>query len=103
MLVSYTRQRGLVRGVVETFDGKHPCKMCAKAAELRKNEGKGDPLNRPQEKKPIRFAWGEMVNPHHLVVTGDSGIDCLKLPASAKPDTTGRAKDSPVVPPPERV
>lgn len=52
MLVSYTRQGGLVRGVVETFDGKHPCKMCAKAAELRKNEGKGDPMNQPQEKKP---------------------------------------------------
>lgn len=103
MLVSYTRQRGVVRGVVDTFDGKHPCKMCAKAAELRKSEGKGDPVNRPQEKKTVRFAWGEMVNTNHLVVPDDSWTDCLKLPASAKPGTRGRGKDSPVVPPPEQV
>jgi hypothetical protein len=103
MLVSYSQQRGLVRGVVETFDGKHPCKMCAKAAELRKSEGKGDPMNQPREKKPIRFTWGEMVNANHLVVPDNPGIDCLTPLAAATPGTPGRGKDSPVAPPPKEV
>jgi hypothetical protein len=102
MLVSYTQQRGLVRGVVETFDGKHPCKMCAKAEQLRKSEGKGDPMNQPQEKKTIRFTWGEMVNSNDLVVPDDSGIECMISLACAAPPTPGRAKDSPTVPPPRQ-
>lgn len=102
MLVSYTQQRGLVRGVVETFDGKHPCKMCAKAAELRKSEGKSDPLNQPREKKPIRFTWGEMVDTRHLVVPEDSWIDCLAPLSSVTLRTPGRGKDSPLVPPPRQ-
>ena len=101
MLVSYTQQRGLVRGVANTFDGKHPCKMCVKAAELRKSEGRGDPLNPQQEKKPIRCSWGEMVHSNQLVVPDNSGVDCLMPLAVATVRTTGRGKDSPVVPPPE--
>jgi hypothetical protein len=101
MLVSYSREKGLARGVVETFDGKHPCQMCAKAEELRKSEGKGDPQNQPQEKQPIRFTWGEMVNSNHLVIPKDSGIDWLTPTPSTTPLSQGRGKDSPVVPPPE--
>lgn len=103
MLVSYTSERGLVRGVVETFDGKHPCKMCAKAEEFRKNEGKGDPLDRPQQKENIRLMWGEMLDANRLVLPDDCGTDCLTLPASAPHDAPGRGKETPVVPPPERV
>ena len=101
MLVSYSREKGLARGVVETFDGKHPYQMCAKAEELRKSEGKGDPQNQPQEKQPIRFTWGEMVNSNHLVIPKDSGIDWLTPTPSTTPLSQGRGKDSPVVPPPE--
>ena len=38
MLVTYTQERGLKRGVIETFDGKHPCDLCNKAAEMRQQE-----------------------------------------------------------------
>jgi hypothetical protein len=76
--------------------------MCAKAAELRKSEGKGDPMNQPREKKTIRFTWGEMVNANHLVVPDNPGIDCLTPLAAATPRTPGRGKDSPLVPPPRR-
>ena len=103
MLVTYTRQNGLARGVTETFDGRHPCRLCAKAEDLRKSEGKGDPQNSQQEKKSLRFIWGEMVAANRLVVPGDSGRDCLeKTTVAATPRTPGRGKDSPVLPPPER-
>jgi hypothetical protein len=28
MLVAYSQQDGLVRGVTKTFDGQHPCSLC---------------------------------------------------------------------------
>jgi hypothetical protein len=46
MLVSYTQERGLKRGVIETFDGKHPCKLCKKAAEIRQQEQPQDPAEK---------------------------------------------------------
>jgi hypothetical protein len=102
MLVSYTQQRGLLRGVVDTFDGKHPCKMCAQAEAIRKSEGKGDPQHPQSGKKSIRFTWGEMVTANRLVVPEDRGRDCLKPLATASTRTPGRGKDSPVLPPPEQ-
>jgi len=102
MLVSYSREKGLARGVVETFDGKHPCKMCAKAEELRKSEGKGDPQNQPQEKNPRRFTWGEMIMAKWLVVPMDSGTQYLTSFAVEPVRTLGRGKDSPASPPPEQ-
>lgn len=101
MLGRYCSENGLARGVVRTFDGKHPCKMCAKAEELRNSEGKSQPLNQSQEKKPNRFTWGEMVNSNHLVVPKELWIDCLLPLACSRPLTEGCGKDSPVVSPPE--
>lgn len=102
MLFSYTQKNGLARGVVETFDGRHPCKMCVKAEELRKNEDKGDPQNHPQEKQPVRFTWGEMNVASWFVVPIDPGTDCLTLFAINPARMCGRGKDSPVLPPPKR-
>lgn len=102
MLFSYTQERGLARGVMETFDGRHPCKMCDAAEELRQSEGKGDPRNHPQEKQPVRFTWGEMNVPGWFVVPTDPGTDCLTLFAVDPARMSGRGKDSPVLPPPER-
>ena len=102
MLVSYSREKGLARGMVETFDGKHPCKMCAKAEELRKSEGKGDPQNQQQEKNSRRFTWGEMIVAKWLVVPMDSGTQYLASFAVEPVRTSGRGKDSPVLPPPEQ-
>lgn len=102
MLVSYSRKKGLARGVVETFDGKHPCKMCAKAEELRKSEGKGDPQNQPQEKNTRRFTWGEMIAAKCLVVPMDSGTQYLTLFVVEPVRTLGRGKNSPALPPPEQ-
>jgi hypothetical protein len=102
MLVTYTRAGGLVRGVVETFDGRHPCKMCAKAAELRKNEGRPDPKEAPREPQPLRFSWGEMQSCRRLTVPQDRGIDLPPTIAAEPASLPGRHRDVPVVPPPER-
>jgi len=102
MLVSYSREKGLARGVVETFDGKHPCQMCAKAEELRNSEGKGDPRNQPQEKNSRRFTWGEMIVAKWLVVPMDSGTQYLTSFAVEPVRPLGRGKDSPASPPPKQ-
>ena len=101
MLVTYTQERGLKRGVLETFDGKHPCKMCAKAAELRKNEGQGDPRNHQQEKKSLRLSWGEMVPAKWLDVPQDSATDVVTISAAESSGIPGRGKESPTLPPPK--
>jgi hypothetical protein len=102
MLVRYSREKGVVRGVVETFDGKHPCKMCMKAAELRKRGQQPDPQSPQREKIPIRLSWGEMVPASCLIVFSDTvGYDCQPRPATTEVRLSGRDMDSPVVPPPE--
>ena len=101
MLVTYTQERGLKRGVLETFDGKHPCKMCAKAAELRKSEGQGDPRNSPQEKKSLRLSWGEMVPAKWLDVPKDAATDVVTISMSESSGIPGRGKESPTLPPPK--
>ena len=103
MLATYTRDRGLTRGVMETFDGRHPCKMCEKAADLRKQEGKESPGKPQRETKPIHFTWGEMLNNDPPTLPKDPGIDCPTRPLAAVPGVPGSWMESPMVPPPERV
>jgi hypothetical protein len=38
MIVSYSAQSGLLKGVEETFDGEHPCKMCKAIEQAREHE-----------------------------------------------------------------
>ena len=101
MLVTYSQERGLKRGVRETFDGKHPCKMCAKAVELRKSEGQGDPRNLPPEKKSQRLSWGEMVPAKWLDVPQNSATDVVTISAAGTSGIPGRGKESPSLPPPK--
>jgi hypothetical protein len=103
MLVSYTQEKGLARGVADTFDGNHPCGLCAKAQAIRESGKQDDPLNPQQEKKNLRFIWCEMVASIPPGLPNISGRDCPKPSAIAVSRTQGRGKDSPVLPPPERV
>lgn len=101
MLVTYTQERGLKRGVIETFDGKHPCKMCAKAAELRKSEGQGDPQNHQREKKSPLLSWGEMVPAKWLELPKNSSTDVVTAFSLGASGIPGRGKESPTLPPPK--
>lgn len=101
MLASYTREKGVARGVVETFDGEHPCELCHKATELRSREGRNDPKNSPQAAKAARFTWGEMAPAKRLVIPPDFGRELPREQAVQPPARPGRGGDSPAIPPPE--
>lgn len=103
MLVSYTQEKGLARGVVETFDGMHPCGLCEKVEVLRQSGKNDDPLNPPPEKKNLRLSWGEMVAANPFALPNIPGRELPQPPATAASRNEGRGKDSPVLPPPERV
>jgi len=40
MAITYTQSSSLCTGLAETFDGKHPCKLCKMVAEGKKSEKK---------------------------------------------------------------
>lgn len=43
MLASYTAEKGLVKGIEETFDGEHGCSMCKLIEEGQENERRDNP------------------------------------------------------------
>ncbi|MCW1922606.1 hypothetical protein OKA05_08575 [Luteolibacter arcticus] len=44
MLVSYSKEDGLLKGAKETFSGEKPCALCCKIAEAKKSEGQSKEL-----------------------------------------------------------
>ncbi|NJK90732.1 MAG: hypothetical protein HC904_02195 [Blastochloris sp.] len=38
MLVEYTSESGLARGISQTFDGEHPCGMCKEVEKARNDQ-----------------------------------------------------------------
>lgn len=104
MLVTYTQDRGLARGVAETFDGNHPCSMCLKASKLKEDEGGGNPSeNRRDHSKRVCLAWVAVVQPAWLRWRNLSPVDILVAVPLGPLAASGRGRDVPVTPPPERV
>ncbi len=103
MLATYTQERGWTRGVVETFDGNHPCELCVKASEIRENEGGQEPAERPNGKLRFQFSWAEMIPAKPLVLPLVSGREIPMLQSPWIEYLLGRGADAPVSPPPERV
>lgn len=103
MLVAYTSERGLVRGVVETFDGEHPCAMCAQADELRKAEaGRNKPeQNQRDHSLSQMLAWAKMLAPTCLRIRDRIGADYAPEVMAAYRVAHGRSREAPVTPPPE--
>lgn len=102
MLAKYSQERGLKRGVVETFDGNHPCKLCLKASRMREDEGRKDPLERQNEKMRFRFSWAEMMTSTLLKLPPVPERELLSPESGWLNLTNGRGADAPVSPPPER-
>ena len=104
MLVTYTRDRGLARGVVETFDGEHPCAMCLKAAKMKNDEAGGKPLEqRREDAMRLRLKWAEMLPPKWQRLRDPVAVDVLLEKPFGLFATGGRGREAPVPPPPERV
>ncbi|HSP44143.1 MAG TPA: hypothetical protein VLO11_14810 [Luteolibacter sp.] len=100
MLVSYTQERGLKRGVIETFDGNHPCGLCKAAESIREQRDDTEEPAAPQEVRP-NLAWGPMMVPAKTTAPRPT---CRELPP---PHTAwhrhgaGCGAESPDTPPPE--
>lgn len=103
MLATYTQERGLKRGVVETFDGNHPCELCLKASEIRENKSKDQPAEQQNGAMRFRFAWAEMIPAAILILPVISGRELVMLEVPFAGDSRGRAADAPGSPPPEHV
>jgi hypothetical protein len=101
MLVSYTQERGLKRGVMETFDGEHPCGLCKKAAELRQQEQPRDPAEKQMPAQRQRFAWAEMVASELLKMPVIAGHDVSARMTACTARDSGKGADAPDSPPPE--
>lgn len=103
MLMDYTSERGFKRGVIETFDGKHPCKLCAKAKELRDVENGGQPAERRPQERQVRMAWTEMIPVDRIRIPVAVGREIVPLPPTWSRVWRGRGADAPPLPPPEEV
>lgn len=101
MLVSYTQERGLKRGVIETFDGNHPCGLCKKAAELRQQEQPQKPAEKQLPAQRQRLAWAEMVAAELLKMPIIAGHDISVPIIACIARDSGKGADAPGSPPPE--
>lgn len=102
MLIEYTAERGFARGVVETFDGSHPCELCVKAGDLRKGEGKDNPSERVPDHRS-RLAWAEMLPCTGVRLPAAGELNSLGSKPAACIQSRGRGCDAPAAPPPERI
>lgn len=101
MLVSYTQERGLKRGVIETFDGKHPCALCEKAEEIREQEQPQDPDDKRLPEQRVRIAWVEMITAAEpLVMSAAVGREISVALITLAADDSGKGADAPDSPPP---
>ena len=56
MAVTYSVEKGVVKGLSETFDGEHPCAMCKMVNEGVKNEqAPGDSQTPPAKAKELKL------------------------------------------------
>lgn len=103
MLVRYTQQRGLKQGVVETFDGRHPCPMCLKAKKIREEERRKDPMDDGNRKQRQRLAWMEMLAATEVEVPGAPVKEWQVVVPVGNASADGRGAEAPEPPPPERI
>lgn len=101
MLISYSQERGLKRGVLETFDGEHPCELCHQAAKIREHEKTQDSEKKQAPEQRHRFAWAEMMINDRWRMPVMVGYDISVPVIAATDDDTGRGADAPDAPPPK--
>lgn len=101
MLVTYTQERGLQRGVMETFDGEHPCELCHKAVQIHQQEQAPEPGEKPMPQRGPRFAWADMVVSEMLGLPGIAGKEIAVSWTELITRDAGKGTEAPDSPPPE--
>jgi hypothetical protein len=99
MLVSYSKEDGLLKGAKETFSGEKPCALCCKIAEAKKSGGKSNELPVSPTVKLLK----EMLPSSPLALSPPRSTEAPKVvfPGMNLPVETGGC--APPVPPPRNV
>ena len=100
MLTSYTQERGLQRGVAETFDGDHPCELCLKVKAIRQEEQRQETPDKPGDQKRRLMAWAEMLAGKNFTLPPVRGEVELRVGTGHTPTALDRTRDGPRPPPP---
>ena len=99
MLVSYSKEDGLLKGARETFSGEKPCALCCKIAEAKKSDGKSKELPVSPTVKLLK----EMLPSSPLALSSPRSTEAPKVmfPGMGLPVETSAS--APPVPPPRCV
>ena len=93
MAVSYTIKAGsIAEGLSQTFDGKHPCKLCHVVKKGTDSEKK-DPTKQETAKKKIEL----FTNSHALLVIARPSVQ--EQPRAEEPSALVRKTAPPLQPP----
>lgn len=103
MLVSYTRERGLKQGVAETFDGKHPCRLCCMAKRLREEKPREHPGDSDSRERRLRQMWPDMLPVALIGLPRVRAKDLVVETPAGGGVADGRNMDAPEPPPPRPV
>jgi hypothetical protein len=99
MLISYSQENGLKRGVIETFDGAHPCALCKKVEKMRQQKDE-DPST-PKNFRPS-LVWDAMIAPAgRLLAPLPKYKDYLVVAGDWQQCPEAKRTDGPELPPPE--
>lgn len=101
MLVSYSKDDGLLQGAKDTFSGEKPCELCCKIAAAKK----ADPSSQEKKEAPLPVASaGKLIQDFLLFEIASlkpprfTDLPSISFPGLCVPVETAGA--SPPVPPP---
>ncbi|WP_009959547.1 hypothetical protein [Verrucomicrobium spinosum] len=99
MLQDYSREKGLVLAVKETFDGEHPCSMCLDLQERRETDAQSDPLRQYKVEKPCQMLAAVV---HTEVPQSPPAGDAATPAYDGRPGCETQWMTRPPTPPPRR-
>jgi hypothetical protein len=97
MLRDYTAEKGLAQGLMETFDGEHPCAMCGKIAKAREQEEQKIPLT--QNKNESLSKWLTLSPATDIPDAGWTDIEPALRAAESEGNASSRRGKPPLPPP----
>lgn len=99
MIKDYSQEKGLVAGVVKTFDGKHPCQLCKKISVSQQEEQNKPVL--PESKHEMVSKWLGLLPSMELPALDWRGAIVVTL-FVAPAESISQWGSTPPVPPPRQ-
>jgi hypothetical protein len=101
MLVSYSKEDGLLKGAKETFSGEKPCALCCKIAEAKKSDSDGKSKELPVS--PTVKLLKEMLPSSRLALSPPRFVEAPKVMFPGMNLSAETMAFAPPVPPPRCV